>query len=240
MSQGSVEFIVTALTERPKPVACLDTCVYLDFFDYALEPHIQDAFLKLEHLSGRGDIYLISPSVVVEEYERNVKNSMDRLRGSVKRVIGQTKAIRDLFLVLGGADPQEPLPHYLDESGCLSLLDGLQKRVEGLLRASYIFNVPTECEPSAFNRMKFNVRPAQRGKDSLGDCLITEGLLSLTRKLRDGGFAHPVSFVSSNIKDYADVRARLHPGLEPEFAGLLIDYYSHVSQAVAQIRRSLN
>jgi hypothetical protein len=214
--------------------------VYLDFFDYALEPHIQDVFIKLEHMIDHGEICLIAPAVVVEEYDRNVKNSMDRLKGSVKRVIGQTKSIRDLFFVLGAANSQEPVPHYLDEARCLSLLDSLQSRVERLLKASYVFTVPAECEPSAFNRMKFNVRPAQRGKDSLGDCLITEGLLDLTRRLRGAGFADSVSFVSSNVKDYADVRVRLHPDLDPDFASLSIDYYSHVSQAVAQIRRSLN
>lgn len=240
MSQGSLELIVTALTEKPKPAVCLDTCVYLDFFDYALESHIQDAFLKLERLVDHGEVYLVSPSIVVEEYDRNIKNSMDKLRGSVKRVIEQTKSIRSLFFVLGTADPQEPLPHYLDERACLSLLDDLQKRVERLLKGCHVFTVPTECEPLAFNRMKFNIRPAQRGKDSLGDCLITEGLLELVRRLRSRSFAPPISFVSSNINDYADVRDRLHPDLESDFTTVTIDYYSHISRAVAQIRRSLS
>jgi len=235
MSQGSVELIVAALTGTPKPVVCLDTCVYLDFFDHALESYIQDAFLKLEGFVDRGDINLVSPSVVVEEYDRNVKNSLDRLRGSVKRIIEQTNSIRSLFFALGAADPQESLPSYMDESGCLRLLGDLQERVRRMLKGSHVFEVPVACEPSAFNRMKFNIRPAQRGKDSLGDCLITEGLLELVRRLRVGGFAAPVLFVSSNVKDYADVRDRLHPDLEPDFADLSIDYYRHISRALAQI-----
>jgi hypothetical protein len=240
MSQGSLELIVTALIEKPKPVVCLDTCVYLDFFDYALEPHIQDAFLKLEGLANRGEIYLVTPSIVVDEYDRNVKNSMDRLRGTVKRVIEQTRSIRSLFFMLGASDPQESLPHYLDESGYKRLLGDLQKRVERLLKGGHVFAVTAECEPLAFKRMKFNIRPAQRGKDSLGDCLITEGLLELSRSLRVSGFAASVSFISSNVNDYADVRDRLHPDIEPDFGALSIDYYSHISRAVAQIRSSLS
>lgn len=240
MSQGSVELIITALTEKPGPVVCIDTCVYLDFFDYALEPHIQDAFLKLEGLIDRREIYLVSPSVVVEEYGKNEKNSVDRLRGTVRRVVEQTRSVRCLFLMLGAGDTQEPLPHFLDESRCLRLLGELRGRVEGLLKRSQEFVVTAECEPLAFRRMKLGIRPAQRGKDSLGDCLITEGLLALVRGLRAGGFEAPISFVSSNVKDYADVRDRLHPDLEPDFAALSIDYYSHISRAVAQVRRSLS
>ncbi|KVD94543.1 hypothetical protein WI90_07765 [Burkholderia ubonensis] len=75
--------------------------------------------------------------------------------------------------------------------------------------------------------------PAQKGKDSMKDCVVIETYLDAVKALRNSGLSSRIVFLSSNIKDYTGKESGglLNADLGKEFANLNIDYARNASQA---------
>ncbi|WP_157381107.1 PIN domain-containing protein, partial [Burkholderia ubonensis] len=91
----------------------------------------------------------------------------------------------------------------------------------------------TDIPALAWARMLELRTPAQKGKDSMKDCVVIETYLDAVKALRNSGLSSRIVFLSSNIKDYTGKESGglLNADLGKEFANLNIDYARNASQA---------
>lgn len=237
MSQDDLTALVESLLDEPRPVAFLDTSVYLDFFNNALEKVSQDNFLKVEAMVKRREINLLVPEIILEEFRRNQEVVRKRLENRIREVIEQSLGLRRLHSNFGDfdQDEREPLPRFLESAPSTHLAQVLSDRIEGLLSAGITFTLSEIVIGRAYKRMRDAIKPARRGKDSLGDCEITETLIEVAGNLRGRDFTAPIIFVSSNTSDFADIDKSLHPQIASDFTPLKIDYYHQVGRAAAEL-----
>ncbi|MDR5776572.1 MULTISPECIES: hypothetical protein [unclassified Caballeronia] len=101
-----------------------------------------------------------------------------------------------------------------------------------LLAAATVGERPNFYE-LAYKRMIHARTPAQQGKDSTKDCMVTETYLAAAKELRDAGMTSRIVFLSSNINDYTgkQSKGKLNEDIAMEFASLDIEYAKTPSHA---------
>lgn len=87
----------------------------------------------------------------------------------------------------------------------------------------------------AFVRSIGRRAPAKQGKDSLGDCLITEFSLRLAKCFSASDQCDSIALVSSNTADYCEGR-RLVPALQTEFDEAGLQYCRNWVEARRSVR----
>lgn len=203
-----------ALVAADVPILIPDTCVLLDL----VRAPIRDAFseadgktaLMLLELVEAGRISVAIPDKVRTEYADNVGRVHEKTKDALTKTTDALERMLNRLSSIGGEHTfQAPAVAPFAEQG--------KTLAERFLAGAVFFDGGDEERLKAVNRMARAIRPAQRGKDSLGDCLITENCLSLTRRLRGAGHAKPILFVSSNVTDYCVTPSKLAPPLDEEF-----------------------
>lgn len=203
-----------ALLAAGVPVLIPDTCALLDLVRVPIrETFTQsdgDAALALLALAEAGRITVAVPERVRTEFGENIEKVHGETANALEKIVD---ALEGMFvrLVSIGAAPLPPPPAIKTFSGNGRAL------ADRLLARAVFFDGGDEERLNAANRMARAVRPALKGKDSFGDCLITECSLSLTRRLKAAGHEQPILFVSSNVADYCITRSKLAPPLDDEF-----------------------
>ena len=103
---------------------------------------------------------------------------------------------------------------------------------ERWLKASTPVPKSDQIVVNAFQRVSQARSPAQKGKDSMKDCVILETYLEHIRSLRNDGLTAVAVFVSSNTKDYAETNgAVVRKDLENEFNSIGLEYAPNMAAA---------
>jgi hypothetical protein len=237
MSPLNLHSLVSTILSASRPILLLDTCVYLDFLNKAFEPQSPYGLKNILEMNDAGTIYIVAPELIVEEFARNAPNVLDRANRALDRVFEEVEAIRAHLEAFAALDKSDKPPLYLTGRTVTRSVNIVAAKVQQLIDSITLFELTPESKLRAHDRQRKAARPARRGKDSLGDCSITEGLLELARKLRSDGFTERIVFVSSNVDDFGDEEAFkrrfLHPALQIEFEPLHIEFFSNINDAVS-------
>lgn len=237
MGPLKLDALVAAILSAPKPVLLLDTCVYLDFLNKALDPQSPYGLKKIVEMNDVGAIHIITPELITDEFSRNVTNVEERAKKSIDRLVGEVEGVRAHLQAFAALDKGDKLPAYLTAGAGKRLVDVVAGKVRRLLDTSSVFELTPEIKLRAHERQLSARRPARRGKDSSGDCSIIEALLEVALRLRSGGFADRIVFISSNVEDFggedALTRRRLHPALRLEFYPFTVEFFSSVNGAAS-------
>ena len=210
---------------QAKPVLCLDTCVYLDVLNRAFSgQQVLAEIARYENLFAQGAFHAVIPAVVADEFARNVDAVTDRAKKEIRDAVGKWTGLRPVMhTATGNAHIAQ-----MDQPTAEAAVDYLKNKSNTLLGLALPIEPDTGIHASASRRECAGRRPAQRGKNSNGDCLICETMLALATALRNNGIVQNVIFVSTNINDFGDDRpgmhGRIHPDLVPEFTALGIQY----------------
>ena len=218
---------VEYIAGHPKPLLCLDTCVYLDVLNRAFSgQQVLNELDRYECLHSRSAFHPIVPAIVATEYNRNIETVTDRAKQTIRAAAAAWSGLRP---VMQQSTPGTAITD-MDPAKAVAAIDYLATRSATFLGYALSIETDDSVHARASRRECAGIRPAQRGKDSIGDCLICETLLALTKALRANRFIPPVIFVSTNIHDFADanpgMRGRVHPDLASDFAALNIQYES--------------
>lgn len=196
------------------PVLIPDTCALLDLVRVPVREsfttHDGAAALALLALVESGRIAVVVPEKVQSEYADNVAkvhgetaNTLERMVDAIEKMLIRLKSIGAAAL------PEPPAVKAFANTG--------RTLADRFLAHAVSIEAGAEEQLKAFNRQVTATRPAQKGKESHGDYLITETNLALARRLKEAGHPGPFLFVSSNVDDYCIPGSRLAPPLDEEF-----------------------
>lgn len=116
----------------------------------------------------------------------------------------------------------------------LGLLEDLQTTAQMLLDVSWTLEREQACVDAAVQRVFDKFRPSH--KREVKDSIHLEHCLELARRIRHGGFAEQIIFVSANRSDYGSaVVQQPHGDLRPAFGAVDMSYYDSLSAAIAHL-----
>jgi len=217
----------------------IDTCVWLDL---AKDFHQQTLLGALEELIRQGEVALILPRVVVDEFARNkariVEESNRSLSGTLKRV----KEAVDKF-----GDPQRKrmvIEQLNDVDHRVPTLGGAANasiaRIEKLFKGATIIEISDAVKLRASQRAIDGRAPFHRQRNAIHDALLIETYADFVsaRTPRDTRFA----FVTHNTKDFshAGVNNKLpHPDITAYFSRVKSLYFVTLGEALRRIQPEL-
>ena len=216
----------------------IDTCVWLDI----AKDHQQQATLALlENLVRQGEVSLIVPRIVTDEFARNkariVQESQRSLSSVLKRAkevvhqLGDDKRKRVALEQLNDVDYKLP---SLGESAVESI-----GRVEKLLGDAAVFEVSDRAKLRAAERAIAKKAPFHRERNSMADAVLMETYGELV------ALKHPgvrFAFVTHNTKDFSHPNAdnRLpHPDFTVYFSKIKSLYFISLSETLKRLKPAL-
>ncbi|MGF6981410.1 hypothetical protein QFZ99_000886 [Paraburkholderia atlantica] len=178
----------------------VDTCVWLDLAkDFREQPIIG----VLENLVESGDLVLVVPQQVIEEFQRNKARIIEEARRGLQshfRLVrqavnrfGTDEHKRDLLAGLNEVD------HRIGVDGdavgeSIERIDRLLRRVPAIATSDAIKERVTE-------RALARMAPYHRAKNSVGDAILVEIYAELAATATADG---PCAFITHNTKDFSD------------------------------------
>lgn len=217
---------------NPAPVLLLDNCAILDLIRYTARPKNTPlpaaAKIAAAVQSTPARCWLVKASLTDKEYADNHPQARDELGRFFTDLQESMDRFRAACAVLGVACPA-PFgwpAQFVDVHVALA---------EQLLRTAVSLDGDAAIQQRAFaDRVILKRRPAHAG--AIKDAVMVEEYLELARLVRQGGFAGPMVFLTSNTNDFcaADKKA-LHPDLTTDFAATQLDLALVWPQAVAML-----
>jgi hypothetical protein len=207
----------------------IDTCVWLDL----AKDHRQQTLLTcLETLVEQGQVALILPQTVVDEFDRN----KDRvIRESGQSLTSLFRRVKDTVYRFGPDDTKAEVVQRLDEIDhrVATLGDAAKEtaqRIEALFAAADIIPTSDAVKIRASDRAIQGRAPFHRQKNSINDAILIEQYREAADEL-----IHPerTAFITHNVKDFSDPNGdnrRPHPDLAE-----LLDSESVYSISLAEI-----
>ena len=216
--------------QKNVPILCLDTCAILDILRDPtrrdVRIHEQEASLVLLRAAESGSNLeaLIADQVSIEfrdnvqKVEKDAADGLSKLRDQIDKL--------DKLTTLHGLPGQVNPNHWKD------YVVRCRNVAERWLKASTPVAQSDQIVVNAFRRVSQARSPAQKGKDSMKDCVILETYLEYIRRRRNDGLTAVAVFVSSNTKDYAETNgAVVRKDLENEFKSLELEYAPNMAAA---------
>lgn len=212
------------------PILCLDTCAILDILRDPIRKdvriHEQEASLSLLQVAESGSSLeaLVADQVSIEfqdnvqKVEKEAEDGLSKLRDQIDKI--------DRLTTVHGSPGQVNTNHWKDYAiRCRDV-------AERWLKASTPVPKSDQIVVNAFQRVSQARSPAQKGKDSMKDCVILETYLEHIRSLRNDGLTAVAVFVSSNTKDYAETNGVVvRKDLENEFNSIGLEYAPNMAAA---------
>ncbi|MBJ7442661.1 MAG: DUF4935 domain-containing protein [Sphingopyxis sp.] len=217
---------------KPQVFLLIDTCVWLDLAkDYS-----QRSLLSaLEELVRMGQVSLVVPVVVTEEFER----SKERIIEESGRSIGSTlRRAKEMLSKLGDEKDKTEAIRQLNEIDQQSInyrdaaAEGV-KRIEKLFKRSVQIKAASEFKLAAAERAIKNKAPFHRQRNSMNDALLIE-IYGALQKGRGGQFV----FVTHNIKDFSNMgvdELKPHPDIAKFFSSKS-HYFTKLGDALNKFR----
>jgi hypothetical protein len=216
----------------------IDTCVWLDI----AKDHQQEATLGvLEELVRQGEVSLIVPRIVLDEFGRNkariLQDAQRSLSGVLKRAkdvvirLGDGKGKRLVLEQLNDVDFKLP---RMGESAVESI-----GRVEKLLSGAAVMEVSDAAKLRAAEHAIAKKAPFHNQRNSMADAVLMETYGELVAGKNPGvRFA----FVTHNVKDFSQPTGdnRLpHPDLAAYFSKIKSRYFISLSEALKRVQPAL-
>ena len=213
----------------------IDTCVWLDLAkDYQRQPILT----ALEGLIRHGDISLILPRVIVDEFARNktrvIEESGRSLSGTLKRVKEAVEQFGD------PRKKQRVLQELNDVDHRIPTLGGAAKntagRIEKLFAQTPVIEISDAVKIRAAQRAIDKRAPFHRQRNGIDDAILIEVYADeLAAKATASRFA----FVSHNTKDFSHPNASTklpHPDIASCFSRVKSLYFTTLGEALRRIR----
>ena len=216
--------------QKNVPILCLDTCAILDILRNPtrrdVHIHEQDASLSLlQAAESSSNLEALIADQVIKEFRDNVQKVEEEAEDGLSNLRDQIDKL-DKLTTLHGSPGQVNPNHWKD------YVVRCRNVAERWLKASTPVPQSDQIVVNAFQRVSQARSPAQKGKDSMKDCVILETYLEYIRRLRNDGLTAVAVFVSSNTKDYAETNgAVVRKDLENEFKSLGLEYAPNMAAA---------
>jgi len=197
----------------------VDTCVWLDLAkDYRHQPVIS----ALEDLISAGEIELLIPQIVLDEFARN----KDRVAADAARSLkSHFSLVRDAVTRFGEAAAKDGTLKALDDVDHAAIIRGEAVnasigRVEKLLTSVPPMPTTDAVKARVTARAIANRAPYHRSKNSAGDAVLVE--LYADQVAADRPTGTRLAFVTHNARDFSEPtgdQRQPHPDLLPLFDG---------------------
>ena len=219
---------VKEVLDKCLPVACVDTCVWLDFFRGRVESSVVRSNMKLMlQLMGTNFIVAI-PVQVKREYIRNKSRVSDAFVLELKKASESVDKFMDDFREL--CDPRQlSLRGNFEQH----ILNRYVKYVDDAIANSIVYGVESShYAKGALRSCKCLAPASEKQGRSTADCVIVESFLSFVQELRSQGYNKNAYFITSNTKDFSDPNRSedVHADLKTEFDKLMICYETKITR----------
>lgn len=212
----------------------VDTCVWLDT---AKEIRGERLIAAVRTLVHEGQLELLVPQIVLEEYDRNRERVIGSLAASMRAHI---RTARTALAEHGRGDHSPELLEELDNVAVRGpLIEQLVvnrfTEVRDLLAVGRTVAPDDETLRRAVQRGLEKRAPFQQSKNSVADAVLVETYRTVTAgDLPDPGDHY--GFVTHNIKDFSDPKdqRRPHPDLEDCFSSPHSGYSIRLEEAISR------
>jgi hypothetical protein len=214
----------------------IDTCVWLDL----AKDYQQQAILNaLEELVRQGDIELILPRTVVDEFARNKARVIEESNRSLSSTLKRTKEVVEKF-----GDPRQSqavLSQLNDVDHRLSTLSDAAtdtvSRIEKLFGRTPIIEISDAVKLRAAQRAIDKRAPFHRQRNGIDDAILIELYAAEieTKTVARSRFA----FISHNTKDFSHPSAtnkQPHPDIAAFFSRVKSLYFITLGEALRRIQ----
>jgi PIN domain len=214
----------------------IDTCVWLDL----AKDYQQQAILgALEELTRQGEVSLILPRTVVDEFARNkgriIEESSRSLSSTLKRVkeavdrFGDPRRKRMVLRQLNDVDHRLPT---LGEAAVETI-----GRIEQLFARTAIIEISDAVKLRAAQRAMDQRAPFHRQKNSISDAILIEVYAGAVRAKATAGTRF--AFVTHNTKDFshpAGSNKLPHPDMAGCFSRIKSLYFITLGEALRRVQ----
>lgn len=209
----------------------IDTCVWLDLAkDYRQLP-ILDALLVMKNA---GELEVIVPSIVVDEFNRN----KERVVADSKRSLsGHFKLVREAVQKFASAQVRDATLHQLNDvdhrisTGGEAVNDAIQI-IENIFATATQVALTDALKARAADRAITKVAPFHRQRNGIDDAIIIETYIDAIADRDDPEDVY--AFVTHNIHDFSD-RGGDTRLPHPDLAGLFNDAKSRYSTSLGPL-----
>lgn len=195
----------------------IDTCVWLELAkDYRLNPLLT----ALENLVKNGEVSLIIPRLVIDEFARNKERVVRESGQSVSSLVRRAKKTVDQF----GKDDTKAatlaaladIDHRIATMG--EAVNDSIAQVEALFAASHVEETTDELKIKAATRAIDKRAPFHKSKNSIDDAILIETFADVIAAERGPGCTF--AFVTDNHHDFSGTdRRHPHPDIQDIFKG---------------------
>lgn len=215
----------------------IDTCVWLDL----AKDHRQQVTLRyIEELMAAGEIELIIPQQVVDEFTRNRERVIKENQQSLSSVF---KRVKDTVRRFGNEEHRKDVLDQLnDVDHRLSTLS--EAVIDSIEQIEKLFDKGTPVETTdavtlrAANRAITKRAPFHKNKNSMGDALLIEMFRDVALSKDEG---QQVIFVTHNTQDFSastDLREP-HPDLAEIFEPKHVRYATNLAEVLNELAPDL-
>jgi hypothetical protein len=230
----SIAALVAELVAAPRPVLCLDTCLFLDIITAVnrRQTDLIEVNRRLSDIITAPDrVQLVVTSLVLREWVQRRDEVRDEAARWLASTDGQILEIHRAWERLG-RPLAAPRPTYHDPG----LVDELTALAESLFRGAAVLREDAACITRALQRVKRKKRPSHQRQ--IKDSIHLEAFLELSRQLRGEGYGQPVVFVSTNSSDFWEDKntpERVHAELVDDLAAADLIFFGRLAIALRHL-----
>ena len=218
----------------------IDTCVWLDL---AKDPKQLPILSTVEELLRLGNISLIVPHIVLDEFQRNRERIA---KESAKSLSAHFRLVKEAVSKLGGDQEkmQVVLSHLDDVNHKIPIIGGeavsTLDRIEKLLTTASILETSESVKLRAAQRAIEKKAPFHHDKNSMADAVLIETYADCLHDKTASGVRF--AFVTHNKSDFS-IEQGNHKLPHPDFANLFSAikslYFINLAEALRHVEPSL-
>jgi hypothetical protein len=231
----SIADAVADLIGAPRPVLCLDTCLFLDIITTGNrgQTDLIEVNRRLSEIivTAPDRVQLVVTSLVLREWVQRRSEIRDEATQWLAETDRRIQEIHRAWERLG-----QPLPAHALAYNDPRLVDELTSLAESLIRASTVLKEDRACVMRALRRVKHKKRPSH--KREIKDSIHFEHYLELSRGLRGAGYGQPVVFVSTNSSDFWEDKntpEHPHPELSEDLTAAGLRFFGRLPLALRHL-----
>ncbi|MEK4809834.1 MULTISPECIES: PIN domain-containing protein [Bacillus] len=214
----------------------IDTCVWLDI---AKDYQQQATLAALEELIQQGDIELILPRIVIDEFNRNKERVIEQSSRSMSSTLKRVKEVVDKF-----GDPQQKnivLAQLNDVDHRLPMLGeaavDMVSRIEQLFNSTPIIEISDSVKVRAAQRAIDKRAPFHRQRNGIDDAILIEVYTDVFKEEEAAG--NRFAFISYNTNDFShpkESKKLSHPDIKSCFSPAKSLYFINLIEALQYIQ----
>ncbi|GIP30940.1 PIN domain-containing protein [Paenibacillus sp. J2TS4] len=214
----------------------IDTCVWLDL---AKDYQQQALLAALEELVQQGEIELVLPRTIIDEFARNKDRVIEQSSRSISSTLKRVKEVVEKF-----GDPQQKsvvISQLNDVDHRLPILGeaavDMVSRIERLFSSTPTIEISDAVKLRAAQRAIDKRAPFHRQRNSIDDAILIEIYADLIEQNEVAG--NQFAFLSHNTHDFSHPYANKklpHPDIEAYFSTTRSLYFISLSEALQYIQ----